>query len=237
MRAIHRMRPFACLLAALSFSIALQPPSANVQSRLSDKDIENLIKNVRDDAKDFRPVFNSAVSKSTIRKTSREKDAKNLVASFEKKSDATLNRFKQTKKADDNVRDLMSTGQQIDSLLASTRMNEQTNSKWEKIRSELVQLSEAFGMPQSFGGVSPVSPTAQSNNIPCVQAVGAERAKRLVDECLAVSTATHPPCNAQNSCVLIIDEIKRGCGLIGSSAPAFCSEYSQPGGFSSGSPR
>jgi hypothetical protein len=37
--------------------------------------------NVMDDVKSFRPMFNSAIGKSSIRKTSREKDAKNLVAS------------------------------------------------------------------------------------------------------------------------------------------------------------
>ncbi len=58
------------------------------------------------------------------------------------------------------------------------------------------------------------------------QAVGQERADRLVQECLQVSPATHPPCNTQNSCVLIIDEIKRGCAVLDASdRPAFCNEY------------
>jgi hypothetical protein len=36
---------------------------------------------------------------------------------------------------------------------------------------------------------------------------------------------THPPCNGQNSCSLIIDEIKRGCGLLQQNIPTFCAEY------------
>jgi len=44
-----------------------------------------------------------------------------------------------------------------------------------------------------------------------------------------VSPATHPPCNADNPCALIISEIKRGCGFFtpGSTpkAPAFCRNY------------
>jgi hypothetical protein len=56
----------------------------------------------------------------------------------------------------------------------------------------------------------------------CVKTVGKQVANELVRRCLQVSPATHPPCNAQNSCKLIEDEIQRGCGLLGASAPEFC---------------
>ena len=59
----------------------------------------------------------------------------------------------------------------------------------------------------------------------CEKAIGKKEAKKLVDECLQVSPATHPPCNAANSCALIKDEIKRSCDLIGKGAPEFCAEY------------
>jgi hypothetical protein len=49
------------------------------------------------------------------------------------------------------------------------------------------------------------------------------------------SPGTHPPCNDQNPCAMIIEEIRRGCGFIteGSQGgpPAFCKDYSaQPSG-------
>jgi hypothetical protein len=49
-------------------------------------------------------------------------------------------------------------------------------------------------------------------------------ANELVRQCLEVSPATHSPCNAQNSCKLIEDEIQRGCGLLGANPPAFSGE-------------
>jgi hypothetical protein len=49
--------------------------------------------------------------------------------------------------------------------------------------------------------------------------------KNLVNECLQVSPATHPPCNAQNSCALIISEIRRSCSMLGQGAPGFCADY------------
>jgi len=60
----------------------------------------------------------------------------------------------------------------------------------------------------------------------CAQAVGQQRANQLVQQCLQVSPGTHPPCNAQNSCKMITDEIRRSCRMIGTgSAPGFCDEY------------
>jgi hypothetical protein len=59
----------------------------------------------------------------------------------------------------------------------------------------------------------------------CKDAIGAARANQLVKECVQVSPATHPPCNAQNSCKLITDEIRRSCPLLGHDAPGFCEQY------------
>ncbi len=63
----------------------------------------------------------------------------------------------------------------------------------------------------------------------CSRSAGPAQARRLVEQCLNVSPATHPPCNAANTCALIEDEIRRGCTFLGSDAPAFCTPYRQPG--------
>jgi uncharacterized protein YecT (DUF1311 family) len=49
----------------------------------------------------------------------------------------------------------------------------------------------------------------------------------LVDQCLAVSPATRPPCNALNACEMIRGEITRSCAMLGSGTdqPAFCKPY------------
>ena len=59
----------------------------------------------------------------------------------------------------------------------------------------------------------------------CKETAGAEQAKAYVEQCLEVSPATHPPCNALNPCELIQDEIKRGCAILvksGDDVPPFC---------------
>jgi predicted component of type VI protein secretion system len=217
------------VLAALCSFVAVLAVSG--QTRINDKDLENLMRNLRDDAKSFRSPFSSALKKSTIRKTSQAKDAENLAESFAKQTEALLNSFKQTKKGDANLSSVQSTGQQLGAIVRNYLSNSQVSTRWDKIQTELQQVLSAYGIQglpdrvdENPRGITPDSGAA-SNAGSCSQAVGPERAQRLVQECLQVSPATRPPCNAQNSCVLIIDEIKRGCALLKNQAPRFCDEY------------
>jgi len=77
---------------------------------------------------------------------------------------------------------------------------------------------------------APTAPSGEesggaSKDKSCLKEVGKARSDQLVKQCLQVSPATHPPCNAQNSCELITGEIRRSCGLLGRDAPSFCGEY------------
>lgn len=70
---------------------------------------------------------------------------------------------------------------------------------------------------------------AAAARLSCRSEVGAATAQTLVEQCLAVSPATHPPCNAENPCALIIDEIVRGCrmdaDMPGGQGVKFCESY------------
>ncbi|WP_343528107.1 hypothetical protein [Sphingomonas sp.] len=60
--------------------------------------------------------------------------------------------------------------------------------------------------------------TAPDRILSCSADRGKAAADRLVNICLSVSGATHPPCNAANSCAIIEDEIARSCALFGDDA-------------------
>jgi peptide methionine sulfoxide reductase MsrB len=62
-------------------------------------------------------------------------------------------------------------------------------------------------------------------DVSCEKSIGKKESKVLVGRCLEVSPATHPPCNAANSCVLIKEEIRRSCELLGQGAPKYCQEH------------
>ncbi len=201
----------------LTFVVLMQAAVAQSPSptRSSDKDLDALMNNLNDEAKAFRPRFDSAIKKSSIRKTSQARDAQNLATSFQQQTTALLNEFQKTKKGD-FVPGVLSTADQIEKFINDLKLDPLALG-WDRIRADLNHVSSAFGIGVAGGD--------GQNTIPCINAVSAERAKKLVDECIQVSPATHPPCNSQNSCELIIDEIKRSCALLGPSKPSFCANY------------
>jgi uncharacterized protein YecT (DUF1311 family) len=92
------------------------------------------------------------------------------------------------------------------------------------------QTGGAAGAAPATAGAAPATTGAaqasQNDTRPCVQSAGKAKSDQYVSQCVQVSPATNPPCNGQNACSMMIDEIKRGCAMIGNdNPPAFCSAY------------
>ena len=68
------------------------------------------------------------------------------------------------------------------------------------------------------------SATNSSSDGTCLSEIGKTASDRLVERCIMVSPATHPPCNTANSCQMIQDEIDRSCAMYGpeEKKPAEC---------------
>jgi hypothetical protein len=134
------------LFGALALMLAQTPPTT-AQSHLSDKDIEGLMTHMYDDAKKFRSNFNTSISKSTIRKTSQEKESKRLVEQFVKDVGDMRNEFKKKKRADATFPRVQAAAVQIDDLLQSVHLDAETNAGWGKVRAEFQQVSTSLNIP------------------------------------------------------------------------------------------
>jgi uncharacterized protein len=66
-----------------------------------------------------------------------------------------------------------------------------------------------------------------AKDVPCRDVVGAAQAAIYNKECVAVATETHPPCNADNACELIISHNIFRCSGLGDAAPKFCAAYTK----------
>lgn len=137
-----RIRVAAMIAVALCFAAA----SAVAQDRMSDKDVETTMNNIRQDSKKFGAVFNSALKKSTFRKTDKEKSARTMVKLFESRTTGMLNEFKRTKKADNSLPLVLDSGNKIESFLRDNPLGDQVTSAWTPVRGELDSLSKAFNM-------------------------------------------------------------------------------------------
>ena len=118
------------------------------QTRVSDKDIEAMMKNLSEDAKKFTSSFNSGVSKSSIRRTSREKESKQLVKRFEQQTAGMLKNFKKNKKAESEIQLVRASADKIDQLLNEVNLDERTVANWKKLKEELGLVSKGLGVPE-----------------------------------------------------------------------------------------
>lgn len=133
-------------LAALSLLFLLGQASS-AQQRMTDKDIESTMKNLKEDAKRFQSSFKSSLSKSTIRNTSQQKDANGLAKSFETQSETMLKVFQNSKKADTTLPGVLTSADQLDVVMKTVMLDGITTARWAKCKSELGLLATAFNMP------------------------------------------------------------------------------------------
>jgi hypothetical protein len=81
--------------------------------------------------------------------------------------------------------------------------------------------------PRAAGDSSDEAVAKTAEDKTCLKQVGKARSDQMVKQCLQVSLATHPPCNAQNSCEVITEEIRRNCEMLGREGPSFCAGYAK----------
>lgn len=84
----------------------------------------------------------------------------------------------------------------------------------------LLALAAWNSSSASPSSVEPATSIAFASPLACKAEIGAVAAARRVAICRNVSPATHPPCNAANSCAMIEDEITRSCALFNGQGPA-----------------
>jgi hypothetical protein len=140
------LRIFSLLTVALLLMVGTL--SAAAQDRLSDKDVANMMNNLKNDAKNFRPVWNKALSKSTIRKTSREKDARTLATQFQNQTEGMLRQFQSNKTADQSLPLVQQTARSIEQVKSDVSLGPVVDQQWTKIRTELDQIAQAFNTKQ-----------------------------------------------------------------------------------------
>jgi hypothetical protein len=135
-----------CLMAAVAVVglIAGYCPAFPSPQRMSGKDVERMMTNLRNHSKRFQDSFNQSIGQSTIRKTQQEKDAKTLVKNFVNQTSAMLTHFKSNKQADPPLTNVKDSASRIDRLMTDVPLGSGTGDAWTKVKTELSTISDAF---------------------------------------------------------------------------------------------
>ncbi|KMS59618.1 hypothetical protein V474_10495 [Novosphingobium barchaimii LL02] len=81
--------------------------------------------------------------------------------------------------------------------------------------SELASPSSSSSLAVQEKPATAIQAPSSSAPLSCAADIGESAARKLVAQCRAVSPATRPPCNAENSCAMIRNEVARGCAILG----------------------
>jgi hypothetical protein len=135
-----------CVAAAVAIVglIAGYCPALTASERMSDKDVQRMMMNLRNDAKRFQESFNRSIGKSTIRKTQQENDAKILVKNFVNQTNTMLTQFKNNRQADATLTNARESASRIDKLMTDVTLGPTTGDAWTKVKMELSTISDAF---------------------------------------------------------------------------------------------
>jgi hypothetical protein len=139
---IMHTRKLLCM--AIAFVLLGLSGNAVAQGRISDNDLAKLMENLKEDSKKFSDSFKQDLSKSTIRKTSEEKDAKQLADRFPKQIDGMLKQFKSKKKADAALPVVYQSYNKLDNLMGRVSPTAKTTDSWSRVKQGLDQIGKAL---------------------------------------------------------------------------------------------
>ena len=137
-----RIKILICLACAATF-LGLSTHAA-AQGRLSDNDLQKFMSNMKEDSKNFAEPFKKDLSKSTIRKTSAEKTAKQLANQFPKQVEGMLNQFKSKKNVDTTLPTVYSSYKRLDDYMSKVSPSPKTVDSWSKVKQEMDNITKAF---------------------------------------------------------------------------------------------
>ena len=118
--------------------------SATAQERLSDKDLEKVLNNLKSDAKKFGGAFKQDLSKSAIRKTNDEKEAKQLADEFPKQIEKLQKNYKSNEKATALLPAIAQSNARLSAYLQKLPPSAKTTEAWSRVQSGLERIYKAY---------------------------------------------------------------------------------------------
>ncbi len=136
--------PAATLVAILFTLLAAHPASA--QERLSDRDVEALMKNLKQDTKPFVSTFTSALTKSNVRKTTQEAIYKALAKTFKEQVDEMLSAYQSRHNVDATLPAVLQSAHQIDDVFIDVQLEGSAKPDWLKCKASLQRIAAQFNI-------------------------------------------------------------------------------------------
>lgn len=114
--------------------------------RLNDKQVEQIINDIENNAKRFRDSLDTALDESRLNGTEREDEVNARVKEFEEATKRLHENFDNRRSAAGDVQNVLDRAARIDEFMYLNRLGGRAQSDWASMRSRLDQLANAYGV-------------------------------------------------------------------------------------------
>jgi hypothetical protein len=119
---------------------------AQVPYRLSDKDVERIIKRIEQQSDRFRSSVDSALDKSRFNGSNREDDINSFIKDFYEQTKHLRNRFDKHQSTSPDVEAVLDRAARIDNFMSRNRLNSKAQDDWSALKSNLDELASAYNV-------------------------------------------------------------------------------------------
>ena len=155
---ISKVRLIAIVVSLLFFAIAGEAIGQVVGQpyRLNDKQVEEIIHRVENQAKAFRKSLDESLDKSRLDGTKREDDINAFIKEFDKAAARLHDHFDNHKSAGKDVEAVLNRAVFIDEFMSRHRLTERVQNNWGSLKANLDELAQAYNVTWRWGIYSPL---------------------------------------------------------------------------------
>ena len=117
-----------------------------VPYRITDREVDLVIKRVEQNSDRFRTTLNTALDRSRYNSTRAEDNINAFVRDFEQATDQLRSRFDSRQSVDADVQQVLERAASIDTFMRNNRLTNRAQNEWSVLRSDLTALADAYGV-------------------------------------------------------------------------------------------
>jgi DNA repair exonuclease SbcCD ATPase subunit len=126
----------------------LGPVASNLPYRITDKEVEELIRRIESQSDTFRHSLDSALDRSRLNNTRREDDINAFVKEFYKETKQLHDNFDSHRSTANDVRTVLDRASQIDQFMRRNRLRNDRDAQrdWARLRAHLEELAQVYNV-------------------------------------------------------------------------------------------
>lgn len=165
MKILNQLTTLSLVTALAAFGLGFAGTSVQAQRRgtprayrVSDNQVQQIIRNIEQSSDTFRRSFDAALDRSRLNDTQTEDDVNNRVKDFEQATNDLRERFDGRRSVASDVENVLNRAARIDEFMRVNLPQRGVQRDWTQLKLGLNRLARAYGVTFSFDGRT-LSPT------------------------------------------------------------------------------